>query len=485
MDEPSETTTESVIQELKRLTERYDQSIELAEPDGHEPIPTITRNGLHLSLWEIQIRRQGLSADEIKTRKELLLELKTSYLPSLEHQLLDLLNSILGLPDPTPTHLDLQKTLEIISQLGHTIDQINRFIHSIHIPAAAYNPSTPTYMSSNDHEYGDVKSYRAWELICKLDELFRTHISSLFQHHISFLRIQPQRRSKTITRAARETLIDATDESSAMIRLLIDWSNRSDFSLLQVDWRRLGSNLDFTLQNFPPKFLAIDLPSKPPTTQSIQDDQPEQDLQSNLDQHDSASRTDQEPSTNEDIQRSHTSPPANDHHHHQESSTRLPTQDEIPPRQIQLVKAVIPLLKLTRILLNKLSNTRTNKLPFTIGTKMSSVELRRIEDQLGSLCHTIQRLVNLSLPFYYHDRELLMAQMTRIKSLPDELSTEFDSSILLLCFYLLPRSDAQIDLPLSGNHFKTWFLTLREHFCLAIGHFRAALYHFKDEIRTI
>ncbi|KAI9620161.1 hypothetical protein KEM48_008280 [Puccinia striiformis f. sp. tritici PST-130] len=62
------------------------------------------------------------------------------------------------------------------------------------------------------------------------------------------------------------------------------------------------------------------------------------------------------------------------------------------PRLIHLVKSSMPLIKLFRILRNKLLNTPTGKPPFTFGPSITSAEINSIDDELEKLNHSTENL---------------------------------------------------------------------------------------------
>ncbi|KAI7940076.1 hypothetical protein MJO28_013728 [Puccinia striiformis f. sp. tritici] len=147
----------------------------------------------------------------------------------------------------------------------------------------------------------------------------------------------------------------------------------------------------------------------------------------------------------------------------------------------QTSKSAIPLLKLIRIFFNKLSNTQA---PFTIGTKLSSAEIDSIEQETSQCICDNENILNILGYMYDFDnsRDDFMDDLKDVKQLRGNARRRFDSSLITLCFYLVPLNPHG-KLPASGSHYKTWFLTLREHVSLADEKFRNALCDFETEMK--
>ncbi|WAQ82515.1 hypothetical protein PtA15_2A832 [Puccinia triticina] len=81
-------------------------------------------------------------------------------------------------------------------------------------------------------------------------------------------------------------------------------------------------------------------------------------------------------------------------HEDDESDTSSSEDTSLLPHLAKLANSIVPLIKLIRILFNKLSSTRTNKAPFTIDTKLSSAEIATVEYEFASLTCSITQLLN-------------------------------------------------------------------------------------------
>ncbi|POW11216.1 hypothetical protein PSTT_05417, partial [Puccinia striiformis] len=164
-------------------------------------------------------RWAALLDNVIKTPKDRLLQMQKCILPSLQQQLADLFNSLnIADPprDPKPRYLD---ALGITLRLGHTLCQINNFVHSI----------AP---------------------ISQINSLIRNHISPLSRHHVRFIVAKQSMDGLTLgcdLINLRSKVSRATAESSKAIDNVISWSRRSDFSVSQDDWQEHADILNWKL----------------------------------------------------------------------------------------------------------------------------------------------------------------------------------------------------------------------------------------------
>ncbi|WAQ87529.1 hypothetical protein PtA15_8A433 [Puccinia triticina] len=431
-------------------------------------------------------RKEVLSINQLDTQKAHLVQFQTSFLPALKQQLEDLLKSldIADLPKtPTPKLLD---TLEITSRLSHTSDQINNFLRSV-APIAVNPLHTP---ENYDHNYGGLKKYRVSRIIDKTNDLMRGHVSQLFHRcstlmraFVTYSKNPPiSLRNQPDLIALGKNVIKGTALSSDEINSIIKWSAQSDFSILQARCHSEAEDLGYTLGR-----LTAQIDPKRrvgPWCGGFSGESYENPWSTSEDESDEneSSETDQAGTESldehEDTQ-SHSNP-SSEHESTQSSSSLSPglsVEFSFTPRFIRLSRSTIPLMKLLRIFFNKLSNARTSKPPFTIGTTMSSTEINAMDDEIGGLACSISNLMNTL--FYMYDSNADMDSANDLRNLHGEISRCFDSSMILLCCYLHPLTPQDDDLPLSGNMFKTWFLELRQQTRLALDHFRSALYSFE------
>ncbi|KAA1087393.1 hypothetical protein PGT21_030537 [Puccinia graminis f. sp. tritici] len=473
---PSE-TIDQIIQGLNSSIERWDYKDHLA-PIRRPPLYADDATWEHDNIRAL--RREAMSTDEVDDRKALLLQLQTCFLPSLKQQLADLLKS-LDLADlskdPKPKLLDI---LETVFRLGQTFKQINAFLYSMAGIAACSSQAHKKY----DHDYGGVKEFRCHSLIEKINHLMSEHIWVLFKRHIPYILLRskdhPTRlndRSDLIAHGRK--LIDGIARSSNYIDTIIKSSKRSDFNILQDKWRGKSNDLNCLLKRIAVRInptteeerLLIDagLPEIPSTSKAIADDNHSTNTdQAEIDSNYQDTASDTDSSIDQEDDESDTS-----------CSTCSSEESFLRSLLIKLAQSAIPLIKLVRILFNKLSNP-ISQVPFTIGLKMSSMDIESVQGELSSLNCSIHNILNDLL--YMYDCEGIMDELKSVKMLRERLWRYFDSSLVLLCFYLVPSTGIELELPISGNHSKTWFLELREQFYLATKVFDKALYEFEQEI---
>ncbi|KAA1135712.1 hypothetical protein PGTUg99_010404 [Puccinia graminis f. sp. tritici] len=459
--------TDLIIELLNSIPRRYRRiSTDIDDEESERPWD-IDDDAVWLHANWRYARGEALSIGEIDNLNGLLLQMQNSYLPSLQQQLGDLLES-LNLDDlpgrfPNPK---LPDVLEILFRLVHTVDQINHFVQSI---APIVVDPLHSY-KKNDRDYGGLKVYRATELIDEMNDLMHQHVQTLFNHLARFIRALPKNPlissyvESELTLHSSNLINAATAQTLRAIDRLIEWSKKSDFSILQDDCRRFAIKLDPILEDLISRIIV-----KPRIEKLLEfesDDQAEpanehEDIRSDID--------------------------SNDHHQDNRSSTSHLTDAyewDIPlsVQVIRLVKAPRSFIKILRIFFNKLSDTPISKAPFTIGTQLCSDEITSIDHEIKCLDNGFQ--VFLKVIYEIDENPMQMAKVIHLGILHDNLCRRFDSSIALLSFHLIPLSETQYDLPKSVNLCKMWFLTLREHFCMASESFNSAINRVKCAIEV-
>ncbi|KAH9467851.1 hypothetical protein MJO28_006291 [Puccinia striiformis f. sp. tritici] len=432
-------------------------------------------------------RKEALSLDELHALQDLLPQLQTCFLPSLKRQIAELLES-LDIVDrantPKPKLLD---PLEILSRLGHTTEKISGFLTAI--APIAFNPlrKPETY----DHDYGGLKEHRCCRLTYSIIRLMDDRLWRLFDDIREYiphwrptnLQIGHYNGASQIYEKRNMSLM--LTESSNVIDGIIKWTKQSDFSLLQDEWRGHANDLDSILARQDRRIESME--------QSEQELDPSDEGQSNgassspvgedqdmTDFPDTEEFVTETPDVNEDIRLD--AEPTNDYqadHSDDVQSTDSLGDTSIRPHIIKLIQSTIPLIKLIRIFLKKLLNTPTSKPPFTIGTRLSSNELSSIGTQIRCLSSDVDDL--LSTLWYMWDCDDEMGDLKRLERLRNQMCKHFDSSLILLSLYLVPITP--VESPISGNHFKAWFLTLRQQFYVAEKNFRFDLSEFRTHIQ--
>ncbi|KAI7958042.1 hypothetical protein MJO29_006259 [Puccinia striiformis f. sp. tritici] len=484
--DPSDTTA-LILKALGSLAKRYDE-IDL-DADSRE-LPLSPDSDVDYTNDRFG-RLEALSLDELNALQELLIQMQRCFLPSLQQQITELLQS-LDVADlersPKPKVLD---PLEIISRLGYTVENISAFLNAIGPIAVNLFQKPEEY----DHAYGGLKKYRCCHLIEEINELIRNHVWILVRHLRRFIKLRSKHHGSSSRQETEETtsklkiLIGGIAKSTdASINDVIEYIKKSDLGILQDEWRRYANDLDATLTVLSRRADLTELY--------------EQELDSSdEDQSDGASS-----STDGDNQ--DTNDPSNpekgvtkisnddreirldanftgDHEAGQSEAT-LSTDSSgdysIRPQIIKLAQATIPLIKLIRIFFNKLLRTPTGKPSFTIGTELSSADFTSIGDKTGSLSCETGNLLNHLFYIWDCDNEMDEREPKEVKEQCDRMCMHFDSCMKTMCSYMISPT-LQVEPLISGNHFEAWSTILREQFSLADAQFRKALHDFETDIK--
>ncbi|WAQ85444.1 hypothetical protein PtA15_6A72 [Puccinia triticina] len=406
---------------------------------------------------------RSLTADQIDVGTNLLAELQTSFLPSLRQQLAGILASLdLGAleKDPRPKFTDTQ---EIAGQLDNTLSQISTSINSL----APLIPHQSLY--SRDRHYGIMKGFRSRHILNQIVGLMSRELRLLFDHHALFIRCWTFSDDNRPTIDGEEsyalTLKNKLTELTALSYQAIDnisrWCQRSDFDLLQDTWiaqvnylsgnlTRLTRRINLTVHwNHEERSLIAGEPSGSGPAGT-----PDNNTGENQADGDNGSQG---------------SVSSHDEHGLPRDGTPGGSSLNTPftPYQLELAQRMIPIIKLGRIFFNKLISTGKSKPPFTLGSGMNSADIECLQEEMLQTSNGIAEILSL-----FHNTDSDMSHGLRWLQ---ELSGHFDSSLLLLGFYLMPIT-SRLDPPPQENCFKTWFFELRFQFRVALNNLRRSIY---------
>ncbi|KAI9620159.1 hypothetical protein KEM48_008278 [Puccinia striiformis f. sp. tritici PST-130] len=434
-------TPDPIIEALQLLRARYDE-IDLSADVRELPWNPDPRKAYDNNRFA---RREALTTDELGTLQDRLLQMQTCFLPSLGQQLIDLMKSQ-GLDGqhecPQPD------TLEVISQLGDTLEQISNFLNSIAVIAVNKFQKIEEY----DHEYGGLKKYRCQYLIKKINRLMDKYIWGIFDDLGQFILSRSIDRQicphddPDATRYRKRSIL-ATHGSLDTIDDIIESTQKSDFTILQDNWQMLASSHDSILYKLVERFTFTDRWEQDGPN-DVDDDQagnyPSNSPEESQDQNDSPNI--ERPSivslnAHEDIRINANS--AGDHH-----GTQSVTALSIGPSKESATESLL--------------------------IKMSSKEIQSIRQGIDSLLCDFWNLLNSLAEDHTH-----LAEEFR-----ERAQSDFDDAIIVLCFYLVPL-DPHHDLPLSGNLSKIWFRTIKEQFGAADHNLRIALESYQRHIERI
>ncbi|POW18947.1 hypothetical protein PSHT_05204 [Puccinia striiformis] len=375
----------------------------------------------------------ALPTDRIKARSALLTQLQGQFLPLLKRGLGGLLQTL----EPSalrknPTR-NLNDTLKITTTLDHTLNQIITSVKSI-----ATRPITRDRSAhEKDRDSGLVKIFRCHALLDLIRDFIPYEIRQLFYNYQRFIQQFLESRafdSGTESDEAypelltlRAEIIKTTYLSLRDIDNLIRWSTLSDFSILQTNWERREKQINLSL-----KLLAL-----------------------------------------------HT-----DFKNHSRNHTEDESEDAIiitsSPQLVRLVQSAIPLVKLLRILFNKLLNTPTGRPPFTL-EGMSSADVQLLNSHSFKITSYVDaivvRLVDMHKRRYAVDGDIIL-----LEGLANKVTGAFNAYLVLIGSRLVPLA-SQPSLHPSENLFDTYFTTLRLPFQNALSLFKTALHHDYLEIQ--
>ncbi|KAA1113876.1 hypothetical protein PGTUg99_010224 [Puccinia graminis f. sp. tritici] len=402
---------------------------------------------------------KSFSTDDIDVGKAHLLQIQTSFLPSLRQQLAGLMASLKpGALEKDPiakcTH-----TLEIIQKIGHILNQINASVNSF--------VSMPPDEGKKDQDYGVLKKFRCHALAEKINSLIGGKLRQLFLHYSVFIRCWEFPNDlptfcsddKSHRVELEERTLEITALSLQGIDSIIEWSNRSDFGILQDAWipqvRSLSSNLAMVTRRLNPTVHPREEHdttggSPPGSTNS------------------SGARENNQGDGRDDRSEADVSSA------HEEDQSRNNPEISLTPHQVELIQQTIPIIKLSRIFFNKMISTRKGKPPFTLNSQISSADIASLQEEMVQISVCIADIVDLLCNANSPEN----LDRDTVELLPrwiQELSGHFDSALIMLGFHLVSTT-SHPDPPQHESFFKTGFYSLRSQFRVALNNLVVSLH---------
>ncbi|KAA1110348.1 hypothetical protein PGT21_018653 [Puccinia graminis f. sp. tritici] len=390
----------------------------------------------------VEIEEQVRSSDEMVARKALLTQLQTSFLPSLQQQLADLMKSLNLSPSriaPTPKLID---TLEIAFKLGNTLKDIGSSANTL----APCIVATHQKSSRIDEDYGVLKKFRCDALLSKINNLISHDLKKLFQAYLVFVRRGQFSIDNTTSSAdesdvlhRRKQIIEKSEQVSNLIEGIVTWSRRSDFGVLQDEWEDQANKISQSLaklterMNSARRLLVEEIDAEL--------DQPEPEINQAVD---TRSETDV-------------------------SDDSISYKFRIRSLVIYLMQLAVPLVKLCRLFFRKLI-TSTSKPPFTFGEKMCSADMKWFQQKACPIALDIG--IILKTLYQIFDANALNGRIQHMKNVANQLIAHLDCSLVLLSFHLVPSTP----LPAPENLFKSYFSPLRYEFRSAMDSFLNGLH---------
>ncbi|WAQ83675.1 hypothetical protein PtA15_4A123 [Puccinia triticina] len=143
---------------------------------------------------------------------------------------------------------------------------------------------------------------------------------------------------------------------------------------------------------------------------------------------------------------------------------------------VELAKTVVPLIKLTRLFFNKLSERGMNRKRLPLFTTLCSYQLEIIGGVAGDIgCKLADILEILCKADEYDEEDTNEVVTKKLK----EIESCFESSFLLILLHFVPIIPDTDGNPVQ-NYFKNWFATWNTQFTLAINNVLDASQAYQD-----
>ncbi|KAI7957086.1 hypothetical protein MJO28_004181 [Puccinia striiformis f. sp. tritici] len=333
------------------------------------------------------------SEDEVKARKDLLIEFEKSSLPSFRQQLSDLLESLDLKAQGTDPNPKLTEALEIVSKLELTLNQISSSVNDLYLAISAMGKKSIKI----DQDHGVLKKIRLDSLLSKMTNLLTEEFSPLFTQYSEFISSGQFAHNEAdfsedqaeVT-SNRDQIIERTAKIIEALDGAIVWLPRPDFGFLQDYWDFLPGQLSDNLSKFTERINA-------------------------------AKSLDGEPS---------------DGFH-----TRA--------RAVQLMQHAIPLLKFGRIFFQKL----LNKPPFTFGDHLCSFDLERFVWQAAPIGWDIITILDHLSDIY--QGEDVKSNIDAVERFCDRVKGRFYYSLDFISSFLVPLDSALSSEEVFNDTFST------------------------------
>ncbi|OAV95510.1 hypothetical protein PTTG_09036 [Puccinia triticina 1-1 BBBD Race 1] len=357
-------------------------------------------------LYQIVLRRisrpteNDAMVDELVGRNEVIDKLESILLPSIK----DRITSFLLALDLQNLGKQLDANLDSIPELTSEINQIlAKTTHAVESVSAPFEGSE----YSDGRNLGRCKEYRCRLLCAKVKDIMSEHLARLFARSGHFLeywelsRKDPGDswgRQEMVKRA--ETASRIADTTFRLIDQTIEWSKKSDLAILQEHWSEAEEKVNGALEDLTQ--LAAD------------------------------------PSI---------------------GSGQAAMDDEMTPRNriSRLARLSIPIVKLTRIFLNKITKTTPKKPLFTLDPEINSKSLELLSEGPTNIARHLEYIAKFLAEQNQRNARPNIARDHNSSELL-QIPKLFQSTLLLLSFYLIPLPTTAVDHhSVSRQHFKSWF----------------------------
>ncbi|PLW08613.1 hypothetical protein PCASD_23708 [Puccinia coronata f. sp. avenae] len=375
-----------------------------------------------------------MSLEESTARKETLIQIQTSLLPSVKQQLNDLLRSF-GLADDVPQP-KLDAALEITSKFGSEIERVESAIISL-APWVIRRGRLPSSIDAND---GVLKKFRSdqlmWDFRFMLYNELRgkdNDIRGLFLDYVEYItsgQLNPDHPSDSEDDSKpklKDQIIHKTALLSRQIDDMVQCSTRSDYGVLQHEWKLYVGYISELLPQLTAGIQALNTPQ----AQSMSTDQPE-------------------PSS---------------------ELTGL-----VKPLLIKLFQRSAAIIKLVRIFLNKLIDTPTRKTPIAFGDNWTSDQLVSFQCEITSICTSIEDALE-SLVSIPENGQVTIRDLNHMDRFASQARKHMEDGLAQLANFMIPAGSSAT--PPSP---KVIFDDLFSDF---VPQFNLSIQNFKNDIATM
>ncbi|KAA1105979.1 hypothetical protein PGT21_025457 [Puccinia graminis f. sp. tritici] len=351
--------------------------------------------------------RKAFPIEQVNMQNDLLTELRSDHLPQLGRQITDLVPALDPARLKEDPGLQLQIVLGIQAELEQTLHQIQSAL-SILCPG----PLPSEIIRTNDQHLKGLKSFRREGLHYRIIEEMLPDVICIF-HQSETLILLMKLSTKKAPRhpgiaLTRENIIEYESSALEGIRMGIQWLEGSEFDLVQYHWPNEIRGMDRDLEELSEVINGTA---------------------------------------------------------HLKKGSRMPGPLSDPA--VQLSRSLLPILKLSRLFFNKLSNRAMNRKRLSLHSEMRSDQLDTLYELAGNVNCELSEVLNLLRTADRSDGRSARPACTRIVT---ALEAHFESALLLLHLYFLPLIPDTDGFPIQ-TYFKAWFATWHTQFGLVIQNF--------------
>jgi len=311
-------------------------------------------------------------------------------------------------PCPNP-----ESTANILTEIYDTLGQARFAVESL-----ALEP--PLASESHDQHLKEFKRFRMRNILWKTKAVIQDILCDLFESCAIIILMWDREGLdvedegfQTKSANSRKHIVSIATKSGCKIDEILEWSKLSDLAILQDEWQGTSTKLH--------QMLVI-------LTEMINGTFASTNI----------------PGQNGDGK----------------NETKNKTAHQT--RAIQLARAAIPMVKLARLFYDKLSDTTTHWLPFSLDPQISTSEHNSLRKDTESFYSRLDHLVG-QLCVIHETNETIGAKMRLLDGVITQTLGCLEQALLALAFHLVPSQTPAAPQSL----FKAWFLPFKHLFFLA------------------